>query len=47
MGILSAYAIYKYGKSRAKKEHMEEVCNNCGFKRKHHEDPDGAAACPV
>ena len=49
MGILQAYAIYKYGKSRAEKKRAQEeeesldVCDNCGWERFRH-SPNGN--CP-
>jgi DNA-directed RNA polymerase subunit RPC12/RpoP len=51
MGILTTYAIYKYGKNKAEKrqqltnEQLEIVCDNCGYKLRQHSD-DGNLSCP-
>lgn len=51
MGLLQAYAIYKYGKSRQKKrqrseeEYWEEICDLCGFARAQHAR-DAIETCP-
>lgn len=50
MGILQAYAIYRYGKKKAEKARARqddadlEVCTNCGWERFRH-SPNGD--CPV
>lgn len=40
MGILTTYAIYKYGKRKAERsedeELLSEVCTNCGYERRDH-----------
>lgn len=52
MGILQAYAIYRYGKSRQKKrqriedQYWEEICDLCGFTRAQHAR-DAQETCPV
>lgn len=51
MGILQAYAIYRYGKSRQKKsqrleeEFWEDVCDLCGYTREQHAR-DAQETCP-
>ena len=51
MGLLSTYAIYKYGKSKAEKrrrlaeEQMDIVCDNCGYRLRQHAD-DRDQSCP-
>lgn len=47
MGILTTYAAYRYGKHRAEREYMLEICDHCGHTREEHDDPDGACLCPV
>lgn len=52
MGLLQAYAIYKYGKSRQKKrqrkeeEYWAEVCEHCGYARAQHADNE-EQTCPI
>lgn len=52
MGILQAYAVYLYGKSRQKKrqrleeEFWEEVCEFCGYSRAQHAR-DAQETCPI
>ena len=52
MGILTTYAIYKYGKNKAEKRQqltngqLEIVCDNCGYKLHQHADDDDQMSCP-
>lgn len=52
MGILTTYAIYKYGKSKAEKRCAESeqeqnlICDHCGYKLHQHSD-DGNQSCPT
>lgn len=52
MGIIQAYAIYKYGKRRAEKrqqvedEFWSEICEHCGYERRQHSNDD-RESCPT
>jgi len=46
MGIISLYAAYKYGQRKAERKYMEEICDNCGYAREDHIDPEDACLCP-
>ena len=51
MGILTTYAIYKYGKNKAERrrdeelEEQNEICDLCGYTRAQHSQDD-KALCP-